>query len=351
MEYRRLGRSGLRVSTLTMGTMTFGGKGGFASVGQTDVALAKRQIDLALEAGVNLVDTADIYSDGLSEEITGEVLAGRREDVLLATKARMVTGDGPNDGGASRHHLIRSVERSLKRLRTDYIDLFQIHEWDGQTPLEETLEALDTLVRSGKIRYVGASNHSGWQLMKALAVADAHGYQRYVSQQIHYTLQARDAEDELVPLTLDQELGILVWSPLAGGLLSGKYRRDVTAPEGSRHLTDWNEPPVHDEGKLYDIVDVLVETGEAHGVSAAQVALAWLLGRPGVSSVVIGARTEEQLRDNLAAADLVLTDEERSRLDKVSAVPLRYPHWHQAATASERLSPADLSLLGPHLNQ
>ncbi|MBT0771509.1 aldo/keto reductase [Kineosporia sp. J2-2] len=349
MEYRRLGRSGLRVSTITMGTMTFGGKGGFAAVGNTDVQSARRQIDLALDAGVNLIDTADVYSDGLSEEITGEVLAGRRDDVLLATKARMVVGPGPNDGGASRHHLIRSAERSLKRLRTDHIDLYQIHEWDGQTPLEETLEALDSLVRTGKVRYVGASNHSGWQLMKALATADARGYQRYVSQQIHYTLQAREAEDELVPLTLDQELGVLVWSPLAGGLLSGKYRRDAAAPEGSRHLTDWNEPPVHDEARLYDIVDVLVEIGEAHRVSAAQVALAWLLGRPGVTSLVIGARTEEQLTDNLAAAGLVLTDDERSRLDAVSLTPLRYPHWHQAATASDRLSPADLSLLAPHL--
>ncbi|WP_432492075.1 aldo/keto reductase [Kineococcus auxinigenes] len=349
MEHRRLGRSGLRVSTITMGTMTFGGQGAFANVGNTDVAQARRQVDIALEAGVNLFDTADIYSDGVSEEILGEVLQGRRDDVLVATKARMVTGPGPNDGGASRHHLVRSVERSLRRLRTEHVDLFQIHEWDGQTPLEETLEALDTLVRSGKVRYVGASNHSGWQLMKALAVADARGYQRYVSQQIHYTLQARDAEDELVPLTLDQDLGILVWSPLAGGLLSGKYRRDRSAPEGSRHLTEWSEPPVHDEGKLYDVVEVLVEVGEAHGVSAAQVALAWLLGRPGVTSLVIGARTEEQLRDDLAAADLVLADDERRRLDEVSAVPLRYPHWHQAATAKDRLSAADLSLLGPHL--
>jgi len=349
MEYRRLGRSGLRVSTITMGTMTFGGKGGFSAVGTTGVDQARTQVNLALEAGVNLIDTADIYSDGLSEEITGEVLAGRRDDVLLATKARMVAGPGPNDGGASRHHLVRSLERSLKRLRTDHIDLYQIHEWDGQTPLEETLEALDSMVRSGKVRYVGASNYCGWQLMKALATADAHGYQRYVSQQIHYTLQARDAEDELVPLTLAEELGILVWSPLAGGLLSGKYRRDTSAPEGSRHLSDWNEPPVHDEAKLYDIVDVLVEIGQAHGVSAAQVALAWLLGRPGVTSVVIGARTDAQLTDNLAAADLVLDDEERARLDTVSAVPLRYPHWHQAATAADRLSGADLSLLGPHL--
>ncbi|GAB6902267.1 aldo/keto reductase [Kineosporia succinea] len=349
MEYRRLGRSGLRVSTITMGTMTFGGKGGFAAVGNTQIDVARRQIDQALEAGVNLIDTADVYSDGLSEEITGEVLQGRRDDVLLATKARMVVGPGPNDGGASRHHIIRSVERSLKRLRTEHIDLYQIHEWDGQTPLEETLEALDSLVRSGKVRYVGASNYSGWQLMKALATSDAYNYQRYVSQQIHYTLQAREAEQELVPLTLDQELGILVWSPLAGGLLSGKYRRGVDAPKGSRHLTDWNEPPVHDEDKLYDIVDALVEIGAAHDVSAAQVALAWLLGRPGVTSLIVGARTEEQLADNLAAADLVLTDDERSRLDDVSRTPLKYPYWHQAATASERLSDADLSLLKPFL--
>ena len=349
MEYRQLGRSGLRVSTITMGTMTFGGKGNFANVGTTGVEVARRQIDLALDAGVNLIDTADVYSGGLSEEITGDVLQGRRDDVLLATKARMVVGPGPNDGGASRYHIVRSVEQSLKRLRTDHIDLYQIHEWDGQTPLEETLEALDSLVRSGKVRYVGVSNYSGWQLMKALATADAHTYQRYVSQQIHYTLQAREAEQELIPLTLDQGLGVLVWSPLAGGLLSGKYRRDVTAPEGSRHLTDWNEPPVHDEAKLYDIVDVLVEIAAAHEVSAAPVALAWLLGRPGVTSLVIGARTEEQLSDNLAAADLVLTEDERARLDTASAVPLPYPHWHQANTAGDRLSAADLTLLKPHL--
>ncbi|GAB3468615.1 aldo/keto reductase [Kineococcus endophyticus] len=354
MEYRRLGRSGLRVSTITLGTMTFGGTGAFAAVGNTDVATARRQVETALDAGVNLLDTADMYSDGLSEEITGEVLEGlgaRRDDVLVATKARMVVGPGPNDGGASRHHLVRSAERSLRRLRTDHIDLYQIHEWDGQTPLEETLEALDTLVRSGKVRYVGASNYCGWQLMKALATSDARGYQRYVSQQIHYTLQARDAESELVPLTLEEDLGILVWSPLAGGLLSGKYRRDASAPEGSRHLGNWSEPPVHDEDKLYDVVEELVRTGEAHGVSAAQVALAWLLGRPGVTSLVVGARTDEQLRDNLAAADLVLSDDERRRLDDVSAVPLRYPHWHQAATATDRLSAADLSLLAPFVDR
>ncbi len=349
MDYRQLGRSGLRVSTMTLGTMTFGGGGDFAKVGALGVDESRRLVDIALDAGVNVIDTADIYSNGISEEITGEVLKGRRDGVLVATKARFPMGPGPNDAGNSRFHIVEAVEASLRRLQTDRIDLFQIHEWDGVTPVEETAHALDALVTSGKVRYVGASNFSGWQLMKALGAADRHGHQRYVSQQIHYTLQCRDAEDELIPLGLDQGVGIMVWSPLAGGLLSGKYRRGQAYPEGSRHLTDWNEPPVHDEDALYDIVDALVEIGEGHGVSAAQVALAWLLGRSGVTTLVLGARTDDQLIDNLAAADLALGTDERARLDAVSAVPLRYPHWHQAATASDRLSPADLSLLGPHL--
>jgi aryl-alcohol dehydrogenase-like predicted oxidoreductase len=349
MEYRQLGRSGLRVSVLTMGTMTFGGHGAFANVGSTDVDEARRQVDMCLDAGVNMIDTADVYSAGRSEEIVGEVLKGRRDDVLLATKVRMAMGPGPNDAGLSRHHIVSGCEASLRRLGTDHIDLYQVHEWDGVTPLEETLEALDSLVTAGKIRYVGASNYSGWQLMKALGIADRLGYERFVSQQIYYSLQARDAEYELVPAGLDQGVGILVWSPLAGGLLSGKYRRDQDKPEGSRHLTDWNEPPVHDQDKLYDTVDVLVDIADGHGVSAAQVALAYLLGRPAVTSLVIGARTSEQLADNLAAADLTLSEQERARLDEVSAMPLNYPYWHQAATAGDRLSPADLSLLGPHL--
>ncbi len=244
MDYRQLGRSGLRVSALTLGTMTFGGRGSMADVGSTDVAGARRQLDICLDAGVNLIDTADVYSAGLSEEILGEALEGRRDRLLLATKARMPMGDGPNDAGLSRQHLIASCEASLRRLNVDHIDLYQVHEWDGHTPLEETLHALDTLVRDGKVRYVGASNYAGWQLMKALATADAHGYQRFVSQQIHYTLQARDAEYELVPLGLDQGVGILVWSPLAGGLLSGKHRRDRESPAGTRALSDWDEPPV-----------------------------------------------------------------------------------------------------------
>ena len=351
MDYRQLGSSGLRLSTLTLGTMTFGGRGPFANFGSTDVAGAAHQIDMCLDRGVNCVDTANVYSDGQSEEIVGEVLeqAGRRDRVVLATKARMAMGEGPNDAGLSRHHLIRECENSLRRLRTDHIDLYQVHEWDGHTPLEETLEALDTLVRSGKVRYVGASNYAGWQLMKALAVADRHRFQRFVSQQIYYSLQARDAEYELVPLALDQGLGILVWSPLAGGLLSGKYRRGAQGPEGSRQLTDWDEPPVRDQEGLYDVVDALVEIADGHGVSAAQVALAWLRDRPGVTSVIVGARTDEQLADNLGASDLVLAAEEVARLEERSRPPLIYPYWHQAKTASDRLSPADLALLGPHL--
>ena len=349
MEYRQLGRSGLKVSVLTMGTMTFGGRGNFSKVGNTGVEDARRQVDLCLDAGVNLVDTANVYSGGVSEEIVGQVLSGRWDRTLIATKARMPMGDGPNDAGLSRHHLVRACEASLRRLGTDHIDLYQLHEWDGVTPLEETLSALDDLVRAGKVRYVGASNYSGWHLMKALATAERHGFPRFVSQQIYYSLQAREAEYELVPVSLDQGLGILVWSPLAGGLLSGKYRRGRQAPEGSRHLSDWNEPPVRDEDKLYDTIEELVSIAEAHEVSPAQIALAYLLGRPGVTSLVVGARTEEQLAANLGAADLRLSEEDRKRLDAVSAPPLLYPYWHQARTASDRLGPADLSLLGPHL--
>ena len=349
MEYRTLGGSGLRVSVLTMGTMTFGGTGEFTDVGSTGLVEARRQVDMCLDAGINLIDTADVYSAGLSEEIVGEVLDGRRDRALLATKVRMEMGEGPNDAGLSRHHVISGCEASLRRLRTDHIDLYQVHEWDGQTPLEETLEALDLLVSSGKVRYVGASNYTAWQLMKALGVAERAGLPRFVSQQIYYSLQAREAEYELIPLAVDQGLGVLVWSPLAGGLLSGKYRRDREAPAGSRQLTDWGEPPVYDQDGLYDIIEALVGIGAEHGVSAAQVALAYTLGKPAVTSLVIGARTSEQLADNLAAASLALAESERELLDKISSPPLIYPYWHQARTASDRLSPADLTLLGPYL--
>ena len=349
MEYRALGRSGLRVSVLTMGTMTFGGTGPFADVGSTDTEEAERQVDMCLDAGVNLIDTADVYSSGLAEEILGQVLRGRRDQVLLATKVRMGMGRGPNDSGLSRHHIISGCEASLRRLGTDHIDLYQVHEWDGQTPLEETLHALDDLVRSGKVRYVGASNYTSWQLMKAVGIAGRLDLAPLVSHQIYYSLQAREAEYELIPLAVDQGLGVLVWSPLAGGLLSGKYRRNHQAPVGSRHLSDWGEPPVYDPEGLYDLVEILIGIAEQHEVSAAQVALAWTLGRPGVTSLVVGARTGDQLADNLEAASLRLTDEERARLDAASAPPLIYPYWHQAKTARDRLSPADLTLLGPHL--
>src|SRR5258708_10251714 len=299
MEYRQLGQSGLRVSVLSLGTMTFGGETFFNKVGTTDVKGARRQVDLCLEAGVNLFDTANIYSHGLSEEILGQVLEGRRDQVLIATKFRMVMRDGPNDGGASRYHIIKECEDSLRRLRTDYIDLYQIHEWDGETPLEETLDTLDTLVRSGKVRYIGCSNYSGWHLMKALAISDRRNYARFVSQQIYYSLQARDAEYELVPITLDQGLGILIWSPLAGGLLTGKYRRGQKTPEGTRHFNNWGEPPIHNEEQLYNIIDLLLEVGETHNMSPATHPLAYLLARPGETSLIIPAPPEPHLPAHL----------------------------------------------------
>jgi aryl-alcohol dehydrogenase-like predicted oxidoreductase len=349
MQYRQLGRTGLRVSTFTLGTMGFGGTGWASPVGQLGVDAAREEIAIAKDAGVNLIDTADVYSAGLSEEIIGQALGSSREDWLVATKVRMPMGDGPNDAGLSRHHIIRGAEASLRRLGTDYIDLYQLHEWDGHTPLEETLTALDDLVRSGKVRYVGCSNYAAWQMTKALGVAERHHLERFASTQVYYSLQSRDVEAEIVPACIDQGVGILVWSPIAGGLLSGKYRRGVQAPEGSRHLSEWSEPPVHDEDKLYDTIELAVKIGESHGVSAAQVALAYIVQKPGVTSVVVGARTNEQLRDNLAAADLVLTADEVKALDDVSGEPLRYPFWHQANTSADRLSEADLSQISRHL--
>jgi aryl-alcohol dehydrogenase-like predicted oxidoreductase len=349
MEYRQLGRSGLRVSTITLGTMGFGGTGWATPVGQIDVEGARKQIGLARDAGVNLFDTADVYSGGMSEEILGKALGSDRDEVLIATKVQMRMGEGPNDVGLSRHHIIRGAEDSLRRLGTDYIDLYQVHEWDGRTPLDETLQALNDLVRSGKVRYIGCSNYAAWQLMKALWIADREGLTPFVSNQLYYSLQARDIENELVPLAVDQGLGILVWSPIAGGLLSGKYRRGVEPPPGSRHLGDWTEPPVYDEDKLYDTIEDLVAIGEDHGVSAAQVALAYTMGKPAVTSLIVGARTEEQLADNIASAELKLSADQVERLDKVSAQPLAYPYWHQVNTSSDLLSPADLTLLARHV--
>ena len=351
MEYRQLGDSGLKVSVLTMGTMTIGGKGPFAKVGDLSLDEVRRLIDIVADAGVNLIDTADVYSAGRSEEMIGEAMPKRKAGILIATKARFPMGPGPNDRGSSRWHLIRECEASLKRLRADVIDLYQLHQWDGLTPLEETMEALNSLVRSGKVRYVGCSNFSGWHVMKAMEVARRDGRIPFVSQQIHYTLQAREAEYELLPIAVDQKLGVLVWSPLAGGLLSGKHRRNKAAPEDTRQFAGWNEPPVRDENALWAIVDELVSIGEAHGVSAAQIALSWLLGRPTVTSLVIGGRTEAQFRDNLASVNVKLTDEERARLDKASQPPLIYPYWHQSFSAADRFGPADLVLHRPFLKE
>lgn len=350
MDYRQLGNSGLQVSKVSLGTMTIGGGGRFDMLGANDPAGARRQLDMALERGVNLVDTADAYSAGLAEEILAEILDGRRNRIVLATKARFATGDGPNDAGSSRHHLLEACDASLRRLKTDHIDLYQLHEWDGLTPMEETMEALSHLVRSGKVRYIGCSNFSGWQTMKAMGIA-ARGLPPLVSNQVHLSLNERSAEYEIVPAAIDQGLGILIWSPLAGGLLSGKYTRSQSKPEGTRRTAGWRSPPIHDEEKLYDIVEVLVEIAANHSVSPAQVAIAWLLDRPAVASVILGARTEAQLADNLDATELKLTPEEHARLEAISRPPLIYPYWHQRDLAADRLGKADLSLIGPYLEK
>jgi aryl-alcohol dehydrogenase-like predicted oxidoreductase len=348
MDYRQLGRSGLKVSSLSIGTVTFGGDGLW---GATQLQEAQRQIDLCLDHGVNLIDTSNAYNDGVSESIVGDALdGGRRGRMMVATKVRFSMGKGPNDRGLSRRHIVEQCEASLRRLKTDAIDLYQVHEWDGQTPLEETIEALDTLVKQGKVRYVGCSNYSAWHLMKALAIADATHRQRFVSQQIYYTLQGREAENELIPLGFDQGVSLIIWSPLAGGWLSGKYTRN-SAPASGRQQTGFREPPIYDWAKLWDIVDVLNEVAAAHGVAGAQVALAWLLQRPMVSSVIMGGRTTEQFADNLKAAELKLTTDGIARLDKVSEPPLQYPYWHQSYTASDRLGDADLTLLQPYLGR
>ncbi len=346
MEYRTLGKSGLKVSTLTLGTMTFGGKDKFSEVGTSGVKEASEIISYAIDHGINLLDTANIYSDGMSEEIIGEVLQGKRpQDVLISTKARMPVADGVNNEGFSRLHLIRECEKSLKRLRTDHIDIYYLHQWDGVTPVEEMMETLDTLIKQGKIRYIGCSNFSGWQIMKAMMAADKHNCQRFVTQQIHYTLEAREAEYELLPIGVDQGLGALIWSPLAGGLLSGKYSRETQLQEEGRFAKGWNEPPVHDFNRLWNIVDILKEIAAEKGITVAQTSLAWTLARPGISSLVVGARKLSQLEDTIKATDVVLTQEETERLNKVSQLPLLYPYWHQSRFIRNRMSLADEVLL------
>lgn len=343
MQYRQLGRSGLKVPVLTLGTFTFGGQGSFAMVGEQGVPEARRLIDCALDHGINLIDTANMYSTGLSEEILGDALQGRRERVLISSKARMRIGDGANDEGASRWHLIRECERSLKRLRTDHIDIYHIHEWDGLTPVEETMEALDTLVRQGKIRYAGCSNYTGWQIMKSLMASERHNLTRFVTQQIHYTLEAREAEYELLPIALDQGVGVTVWSPLAAGLLSGKHRQGRIVP-GSRQDKGWTEPPIRDEARLWAIVEELVAIAEAHEVEAAQIALAWLLTRPGIASLVMGATDVAQIEKNARAVEITLSDDDLARLDAVSRPPLIYPHWHQGQFAKPRFGGPEFAL-------
>jgi aryl-alcohol dehydrogenase-like predicted oxidoreductase len=330
MEYRSLGRSGLNVPVLSFGTGTFGGRGEFfKNWGTTDAAGARRLVDICLEAGVNLFDSADIYSGGAAEEILGEAIKGRRDKVLISTKATFRAGADANAVGSSRLHLTRSVEQALTRLGTDVIDLFQLHGFDAKTPPEETLATLDGLIRDGKIRYVGVSNFSGWHLMKSLAVADRHGWPRYVANQTYYSLIGRDYEWELMPLGLDQGVGAVVWSPLGWGRLTGKIRRGAALPATSRlHATAESGPPVPDE-YVFKVVDALDAVAAETGKTVPQIALNWLLGRPTVSTVIIGARDEEQLRQNLGAVGWTLTQEQVKRLDDASQTVLPYPYWHQ----------------------
>ena len=339
MEYRLLGASGLEVSALSFGTMTLGGEGRFAAMGNVQVEEARRQVEICIDAGVNLFDTADIYSFGKSEEVLGQALGARRKDIVLATKVFVRLEPGTNKAGLSRRHILEACEASLRRLGTEYIDLYQAHNFDSLTPLDETLRAFEDLIRAGKIRYAGCSNYSGWQLMKALSLADRLGIPRYISQQINYSLLARDAEHELVPVGLDQDVGIMVWSPLQAGLLSGKFRRDAGKPAESR-LNALDAPGNIDQERLYNIVDALGEIAQGRGVSIAQVALNWVTRKPGVDTVIIGARNEAQLQDNLAAATWKLSDEEVERLDQISAIALPYPHWHQQKFGAERNPPA-----------
>ena len=330
MEFRRLGNSGLKVPVLSFGCGTFGGKGDFfAAWGNTDVKDASRLVDICLEAGVNFFDTADVYSQGASEEILGEAIAGRRQNLLISTKATFSMGSGPNDVGSSRHHLVSACEASLRRLGTDYIDVYHLHGFDAQSPVEETLNTLNNLVQTGKVRYIACSNFSGWHLMKSLDVSDKYGWPRYAAHQAYYSLVGREFEWELMPLGLDQGVGTMVWSPLGWGRLTGKLRRGKPLPEVSRlHNTADVGPQVSDE-HLYKVVDALDVVARDTGKTIPQVALNWLLQRPTVANVIVGARNEEQLRQNLGAVGWNLTAEQVARLDAASEVTPVYPYWHQ----------------------
>ncbi|MFJ3928440.1 aldo/keto reductase [Streptomyces sp. NPDC090022] len=345
MEYRQLGASGLEVPVLSFGAGTFGGSGPlFGAWGDTGVREARRMVDIALDAGITLFDTADVYSAGASETVLGEAVAGRRDRVLISTKAGLPMGDGPDGAGTSGSRLVRATEDALRRLGTDRIDLFQLHAFDASVPVEEVLEALDRLVRDGKIRHVGVSNFAGWQLMKSLAAADRHGFPRYVAHQVYYSLVGRDYEWELMPLAHDQGVGALVWSPLGWGRLTGRIRRGSPLPAGSRlHATADFGPPV-DEDLLYDVVDVLDEVARETGRTVPQVALNWLLRRPTVSSVIVGARNEEQLLQNIGAVGWSLAPEQIARLDAVSHRPAPYPYFpYERQEGFARLNPPLLS--------
>ncbi|MDJ1501944.1 aldo/keto reductase [Xanthocytophaga agilis] len=330
MEYRSLGASGLKVPVLSLGTATFGGGNDFFKAwGSTQVAEASRMVDLCLDAGLTMFDTANVYSAGMAEEILGKAIEGRRNQVLISTKATFQMSNNPNDRGSSRHHLIKACEDSLKRLQTDYIDIYHLHGFDNTTPIEESLSALNTLVQSGKIRYIACSNFSGWQLMKALSISERYGWARYVAHQAHYSLLSREFEWELLPLGLDQNVGTIVWSPLSFGRLGGKYRRNNPLPADSRVAQGGDQGPLPSEELLYKIVDALDEVAQETGKTVAQVALNWLLQRPTISNIIIGARNEEQLKQNFGAVGWNLTTEQVKKLDAASDRDPIYPYWHQ----------------------
>jgi aryl-alcohol dehydrogenase-like predicted oxidoreductase len=338
MQYRLLGRTGLFVSEICLGTMTYGGKGRWEVVGRLGLPEAQAQIKAAFDAGVNFIDTADVYSEGESETIVGQALAKLglpREDLVIATKVRVRMGPTPNRVGLTRVHIMNEIHASLRRLQLDHVDLYQIHGVDQVTPLEETLRALEDLVRSGKVRYIGVSNHAAWQIAKALGVSDRHDWNRFESVQAYYSIAGRELEREIVPVALDQGLSILVWSPLAGGLLSGKFKEDSSGPEGARRTT-FDFPPV-DRPRAFRVVEAMRPIAAAHGVSVARVALAWVLRQPGITSVIIGAKSLEQLQDNIAAADLQLANDELAALNEVSKLPREYPGWMFERQLADRL--------------
>ena len=337
MKYNLLGNTGLKVSELCMGTMTFGGRGRFAPIGNLGQEAVDELIKKAFDSGINFIDTANVYSEGWSEELTGQSfhnLGLNRDELVLATKVRGKMGDGPNDSGLTRKHIIQQCEASLKRLKTDYIDLYQIHSYDPLTPLEETIWALDDLVKSGKVRYIGASNMAAWQLMKSLDFSHYTKQARFASLQAYYTIAGRDLERELIPLLLDQKVGLMVWSPLAGGLLSGKYSREDDK-KGDGRRANFDFPPVNRD-RAFDIVDKLKPMAESKGASVAQLALAWLLQQPAVTTVIIGANKMEQLEDNLKAIDVKFTEDELKQIDEVSKLPMEYPGWMLQFTGADR---------------